>query len=147
MRIDHAYLFNDSGWAWLFTIDQTGHKLVALNIRAVYQEDGPEDEIIPSYKSPKVRTFRMSKRFHTALEFPLKSLDCYGNTLILSYKSPCGALDLIDKKSGNLLCRIDVKKALKESQELALDSIEHVLLPHLKWSDRRIEEIRRKDHT
>ena len=71
----------------------------------------------------------------------MSSLDCYGNSLIVAYKGH--TFDIMNKTNGWLVQRVDMRKTLEGISNIK--AIDHVLLPHFKWSDRNIEEVRRND--
>ena len=73
------------------------------------------------------------------MPFPVHSLDFYSDFLLIAYSPPNVRVDIYSK-TGNLVTKIDIERALFE-EKLVFKQTDKVLYPKLKWADRVLEDI------
>ena len=83
----------------------------------------------------------MAKKCTINLDYKPVCIDNYADYFLISYTEPVPFIDIYEK-SGCFYQRLNVQNALNP-YNLKLNSINKILFPRMRWSDRKIEEFER----
>eukprot|EP00347_Sterkiella_histriomuscorum_P010860 403374647 len=139
-QITSAQLFYGHDGNFLFTLDSNKQVLSLFIVRARMEELKQD---IDDKMHPKVANFTMSKRCQIKLDYIPLQIDYYADQILVWYQkqSSCKIIDVYDKR-GTLQNRMDIQEQM-DQYDLQILSIDHVMFPKMRWSDRKIEEFER----